>query len=52
MSTLINLIISLFMSALFGSATEESKTVHYHELQKHPIEIFQELEARQHILDC
>lgn len=40
------------MSLLFGSPTEESKTAHYQELNKKPIEIFQNLEARQHILDC
>ena len=40
------------MSVLFGSPTEESKTVHYQELNKQPIEIFQDLKAKQHILYC
>ncbi|MDR5589971.1 hypothetical protein [Christiangramia sp. SM2212] len=51
MGTLINLVISFIMGLLFGHQIDESKTAH-HELQKHSIEVFHDLESRQKILEC
>lgn len=39
------------MGVLLGPQLEAPKTVH-HELKKQSIEIFQDLEARQKILEC
>jgi len=51
MSTLINLIISFIMGVLLGSQLEAPKTAH-HDLKEQSTEIFQDLEARQKILEC
>lgn len=51
MSTLINLIISIFMGAAFGNQMEEPSTVHQ-DLKKQKTELILELEKKQKILEC
>lgn len=51
MSTLINLIISIFMGAAFGNQMEEPSTVQQ-DLKKDRIELKKELELKQKILEC
>lgn len=50
MSTLINLVIGFLMAILFGQQIEEPKTVH-HDFQTDTIKVFENLEARQHMLE-
>ena len=51
MSALVNFVISFIMGFLFGHQIKEPQTAH-HEIKKDSLEIFEKLEARQHMLDC